>query len=87
MYSLSQLLAACLLSVVFSAVAAWMVAASRAGRALDAEREQHEQQLRALREEYATDLRELQHSLGSEVAQLRERVRNPLRTLVDSFMN
>lgn len=87
MYNLAHLVSACLAGILVTALAIGWWARSRIDGMRAEERSRHEHALRQVREEYAADLRELQQSLGSEVAAMRERVRNPLRHIVDTLIN
>jgi hypothetical protein len=86
MYSLAELLLACAAIAAVTGTTTWLASRVRAANQLAEQQQRHEDQMRTLREEYAADLRELQHSLTSEVADLRERMRRPLRQLVDNLL-
>lgn len=87
MYDIAQLVSACLAAMLVTALAIGWWARNRIAGVRAEERARHEHALRQVREEYAADLRELQQSLGSEVAAMRERMRNPLRHIVDTLIN
>lgn len=85
MYSLPHLLLAALAGAALTAVLALWLARVQARRLQAAAERERDLALRRQREGWAEELRELQASLSGEVEQLRERVNNPLRNLLETL--